>query len=124
MIPMVGLRYADTRDTVKDSRYILCWGNNPAVTMQAYFKNYNQARRNGARMVVIDPRFNETAAKADEWISIIPGTDTALALGMIKIIIEENLTDKPFYVRIRVLFTLLTHNKNYYVNLMMIKIVI
>lgn len=96
MIPMVGLRYADTRDTVKDSRYILCWGNNPAVTMQAYFKNYNQARRNGARMVVIDPRFNETAAKADEWIPIVPGTDTALALGMIKIIIEENLTDKPF----------------------------
>lgn len=96
MIPMVGLRYADTRDTVKDSRYILCWGNNPAVTMQAYFKNYNQARRNGARMVVIDPRFNETAAKADEWIPIVPGTDTALALGMIKIIIDENLTDKPF----------------------------
>ncbi len=96
MIPMVGLRYADTRDTVKDSRYILCWGNNPAVTMHAYFKNYNQARRNGARMVVIDPRFNETAAKADEWIPIIPGTDTALALGMIKLIIEENLTDKPF----------------------------
>ncbi|MBO1915905.1 molybdopterin-dependent oxidoreductase [Providencia rettgeri] len=70
-------------------------GNNPAVTMQAYFKNYNQARRNGARLVVIDPRYSETA-KADEWISIIPGTDTALALGMIKIIIEENRIDENF----------------------------
>nr|WP_314265788.1 molybdopterin-dependent oxidoreductase [uncultured Moellerella sp.] len=96
MIPMLGLRYADTRDTVADSRYILCWGNNPAVTMQAYFKNYNKARRNGARLVVIDPRFNETAAKADEWIPIIPGTDTALALGMIKIIIEEDRIDEAF----------------------------
>lgn len=96
MIPMLGLRYADTRDTIADSRYILCWGNNPAVTMQAYFKNYNQARKNGARLVVIDPRFSETAAKADEWIPIIPGTDTALALGMIKIIIEENRIDEDF----------------------------
>lgn len=96
MIPMLGLRYADTRDTIADSRYILCWGNNPAVTMQAYFKNYNQARKNGARLVVIDPHFNETAAKADEWIPIIPGTDTALALGMIKIIIEENRIDEDF----------------------------
>lgn len=96
MMPMLGLRYADTRDTIPDSRYILCWGNNPAVTMQAYFKNYLQAQRNGARIVVIDPRFSETAAKADEWIPIVPGTDIALALGMIKIIIEEQRYDADF----------------------------
>lgn len=96
MIPMLGLRYADTRDTIADSRYILCWGNNPAVTMHAYWKNYVQAQKNGARIVVIDPRFNETAAKADEWIPIVPGSDTALALGMIKMIIEERLYDAPF----------------------------
>ncbi|MFV0548025.1 MAG: molybdopterin-dependent oxidoreductase [Limnobaculum xujianqingii] len=96
MMPMVGLRYADMRDTIADSRYILCWGNNPAVTMQAYFKEYIKAQANGARLVVIDPRFNETAAKADEWIPIIPGTDTALALGMIKIIMDEQLYDADF----------------------------
>lgn len=96
MIPMVGIRYADTRDTIADSRYILCWGNNPAVTMHAYFKEYTKAQRNGARIVVIDPRFNETAAKADEWIPIVPGTDTALALGMMKIIFEEKLYDEAF----------------------------
>ncbi|EMH4164132.1 molybdopterin-dependent oxidoreductase [Pluralibacter gergoviae] len=96
MMPMLGMRYADTRDTIADSRYILCWGNNPAVTMQAYFKNYIQAQKNGARIVVIDPRFSETAAKADEWIPIVPGTDIALALGMIKILIEENRFDGDF----------------------------
>ncbi|AWH87745.1 molybdopterin-containing oxidoreductase family protein [Limnobaculum parvum] len=96
MMPIVGLRYADMRDTIADSRYILCWGNNPAVTMQAYFKEYIKAQANGARLVVIDPRFNETAAKADEWVSIIPGTDTALALGMIKIIMDEQLYDVDF----------------------------
>ncbi|HGM5489821.1 TPA: molybdopterin-dependent oxidoreductase [Serratia fonticola] len=96
MMPMVGLRYADTRDTIADSRLIICWGNNPAVTMQAYFKNYLRAQEQGARIVVIDPRFNETAAKADEWIPIVPGTDTALALGMMKIIIEEQYIDADF----------------------------
>ncbi len=96
MIPMLGLRYADTRDTIKDSRYLLCWGNNPAVTMQAYFKEYLAAQRNGARIVVIDPRYSETAAKADEWIPIVPGTDVALALGMIRVIIEEKLHDEAF----------------------------
>jgi anaerobic selenocysteine-containing dehydrogenase len=96
MMPMVGLRYADTRDTIADSRLIICWGNNPAVTMQAYFKNYLRAQEQGARIVVIDPRFNETAAKADEWIPIVPGTDTALALGMMKIIIEEQHIDEDF----------------------------
>ncbi|CAI0909817.1 molybdopterin-containing oxidoreductase family protein [Serratia liquefaciens] len=99
MIPMLGLRYADMRDTIADSRYILCWGNNPAVTMQAYFKEYIKAQERGARLVVIDPRFNETAAKADEWIPIVPGTDTALALGMIKIIIEEQRYDADFLRR-------------------------
>ena len=96
MMPMLGLRYADTRDTIADSRYLLCWGNNPAVTMQAYWTHYNEARKNGARLVVIDPRYSETAAKADEWIPIIPGTDTALALGMMKIIIEEGRIDEAF----------------------------
>ncbi|WP_411754869.1 molybdopterin-dependent oxidoreductase, partial [Serratia sp. (in: enterobacteria)] len=96
MMPMVGLRYADTRDTIADSRLIICWGNNPAVTMQAYFKKYLRAQEQGARIVVIDPRFNETAAKADEWIPIVPGTDTALALGMMKIIIEEQHIDEDF----------------------------
>lgn len=96
MNPMVGFRYVDTRDTIKDSRYILCWGNNPAVTMQAYFKEYEEAIKQGARIVVIDPRYNETAARGDEWIPIVPSTDTALALAMLNIIIEEKLFDREF----------------------------
>lgn len=96
MVPMLGFRYADTRDTIADSTYLLCWGNNPAITMHAYFKEYTKAKRNNAKIVVIDPRFNETAAKGDEWVPITPGTDTALALGMINIIIKEKLINEPF----------------------------
>lgn len=96
MNPIVGFRYVDTRDTIRDSKYIICWGNNPVVTMQAYFKEYEEAMKNGARLVVIDPRYSETAARADEWIPILPSTDTALALGMLNIIIQENLIDREF----------------------------
>lgn len=96
MNDMVGLRYVDTRDTIADSKYILCWGNNPIVTMQAYWPRYLQAKARGAKLIVIDPRRSETAARADEWISIVPGTDAALALGMIREIIRRKLCDTSF----------------------------
>ena len=96
MTPMLGSRYEDTRDTIQDSKYILVWGTNPAVTMQSYMYRYMDALKNGARMITIDPRFSETAAKSDEWIPILPGTDAALGLGMLKIIIEEKLYDLDF----------------------------
>jgi len=50
-------------------------------------------------MVTIDPRYSETAAKSDEWIPVLPGTDAALGLGMLKIIIEEKLYDKDFLLK-------------------------
>ncbi|GLO60546.1 DMSO reductase subunit A [Vibrio sp. MACH09] len=93
---ITGYRFTDTRDTIADSKYLLCWGNNPAVTLHAYWKEFNKAKERGARIVVIDPRFNETAAKADEWVPIIPGTDTALAMGMMKVIFDEGLTDEKY----------------------------
>lgn len=72
MMPMVGLRYADTRDTIAESRYILCWGNNPAVTMHAYFKHYSQAQRNGARLVVIDPDLMKPQPKRTSGCRLSP----------------------------------------------------
>ena len=96
MPQMLGQRYVDTRDTVADSKYLLCWGNNPVVTLQAYYKNFVHAMDKGAKMVTIDPRYSETAAKSDEWVQIIPGTDAALALGMLNHIIKNKLYDEKF----------------------------
>lgn len=96
MEPMVGMRYVDTRDTIADSKFILCWGNNPMVTMQAYWPRHLEAQRKGAKIVVIDPRKSETAARADQWIPIRPNTDAALALGMIRVFREEKLFDEAF----------------------------
>lgn len=64
--------------------------------MQAYWHLYLKAKERGAKIVVIDPRKSETAVRADKWVSIIPGTDTALGLGMIRWIAANGKLDKPF----------------------------
>ncbi len=101
---------SEFRDEWVHSRYFLAWGNNPAVSNQGYMKNLFEAREShGARLVTIDPRLSETAALSDRWIQIRPGTDAALALGMIRVLLDEGLwddayvrahTNAPFLVRL------------------------
>ncbi len=79
-----------------DPRFIIVWGGDPAATNYHHLRRIVRARRKGARVVVIDPRFTATAARADEHIPIRPGTDGALALGMINVILQEGLRDKRF----------------------------
>ena len=57
---------------------------------------FEEAKQNGAYIIVIDPRETATAKIADLHLKIKPGTDAALANGMLKIIIEEQLTDGAF----------------------------
>ena len=88
---------SEFRDEWVHSRFFIAWGNNPAVTNGGYFKNILDAReKNGAKLVVIDPRLSETAALADEWIQVRPGTDAALSLGMINVILQEKLYDEAY----------------------------
>lgn len=79
-----------------DSRCIVLWGVNPQASEPPVAKEILQARRLGAKLLVIDTRFNELAAKADLWLQPRPATDSALALGMINIICQEELYDKAF----------------------------
>lgn len=69
---------------------IVAWGANPAVTNINQMKFIDQARRNGAPLVVIDPLFTHTAERADLYIQINPGTDAWLAWGIAKILIESH----------------------------------
>lgn len=94
---MFGGGRTEFRDELVHSKYFIAWGNNPAVSNQGYFKNILEAReKHGARLVTIDPRLSETAALSDRWIQIRPGTDAALALGMINVILSEELHDEPY----------------------------
>jgi thiosulfate reductase/polysulfide reductase chain A len=73
------------------------WGGNPAEAFACVFPQHIKAKRKGTQYIVIDPKYSETAARlADHWIKLRPGTDAALALGWLNVIIEEGLYDKDF----------------------------
>lgn len=99
MVPMWGKRFYDLRETIEDASYVIVWGNNPAITMNGYFNRFERMMDAGGTMVVIDPCRSETAAKATAWVPIRPTTDTALALGMLKVIVDENLHDAEFLLK-------------------------
>jgi len=79
--------------------FCLVWGNDPAVTEPFKWRRIREAKEKGTRLVVIDPLFTTTASKADEYIPIRPGTDAALALGMMNVILEKGLHDIAFLTR-------------------------
>lgn len=78
------------------SKLIIIWGANPAITNIHQMKFIYEARRNGGKLVVIDPVYTETAAKADLYIQIKPGSDALLALGIAKVLIEQKSLDDHF----------------------------
>ena len=75
---------------------ILIWGCNPAWTTPHQMRLVFDAREKGATVVVIDPVLTATAARSDLYVQIKPGTDWALARGIAKILVEENLMDQQF----------------------------
>lgn len=80
-----------------DCKLAVLWGYNPNHSFPAQAKRIlNAHREHGTKLLVINPRFTEMAAKADLWLQPRPATDAALALGMINVIIEEELYDKDF----------------------------
>jgi anaerobic selenocysteine-containing dehydrogenase len=85
----------DIESTV-DSDLIILWGTNTLTTNVHAWPFFLEARRRGGLIVSIDPYRNRTAEQADLHLPLRPGTDTALALGMMHVLIEEGFTDLPF----------------------------
>jgi anaerobic selenocysteine-containing dehydrogenase/ferredoxin-NADP reductase len=75
---------------------IVLWGHNPANTWLAQANAIGKGRAKGAKLVVVDPRPIALAKQADAWLAVRPGTDTALALGLIHVMIERQLYDESF----------------------------
>jgi anaerobic selenocysteine-containing dehydrogenase len=78
------------------ARLILIWGSNTLTSNLHLWPFVQAARKQGARVIVIDPANTRTAQAADEWIAINPGTDGALALAMMHVIIGEGLVDAEY----------------------------
>ncbi|MGE5223276.1 MAG: molybdopterin-containing oxidoreductase family protein, partial [Omnitrophica WOR_2 bacterium] len=93
-----GAYISEVREDINHADLILVWGDNPSTDSPPLnLARIKHAQKRGARVIVIDHRRSETArATKAEWIGVRPGTDGALALGIIHVLIAENLYDHNF----------------------------
>ena len=99
MTEALGVRYGTEPEQFRHARLILAWGANVLGTNVHLWPFIVEARRQGAKFYVIDPRRNRTTAAADKHFAINPGSDAALALAMMHVIVGENLHDADYVAR-------------------------
>jgi len=101
---VIGIKLGTEPEQFAHSRYIIAWGSNIHGNNVHLWPFIEEARRQGAKLVVIDPYRTRTAKCADWYLPIHPGTDAALALGLMHVIINENLFDADYVSRYTVGF--------------------
>ncbi len=82
-----------------EAKLILLWGANPIVSNLHLWSRVQEAKRRGAKVVAIDPYRSLSAEKCTQHVALLPGTDGALALGMIHVLIGEGLIDRDYIAR-------------------------
>ncbi len=93
---VLGVKMGTEPEQFRHSKYIIAWASNIHGNNVHLWPFIMEARRNGAKLVVIDPYRTRTAECADWYLPINPGTDAALALGMMHVILGENLHDADY----------------------------
>ncbi|MBT2719888.1 molybdopterin-dependent oxidoreductase [Bacillus sp. ISL-46] len=91
-----GDAYSHEPDDLYNSKNIIVWGRNVARTNMHFYEKLLEAKKRGAKLVVIDPIFNATAKIAEDYISIKPGMDGLLAAGIIKEMLRLGVEDRSF----------------------------
>jgi anaerobic selenocysteine-containing dehydrogenase len=86
-------------ETLRFSNLIILWGSNTLTSNHHLWRSITMARRRGAHLVVIDPSRTRTADAADVHLAPIPGTDAALALGLLNVVLAEGAEDRDFISR-------------------------
>lgn len=79
-----------------DSKLILIWGSNPITSSVHFWAIAQEAKRRGAKLIAIDPYRTDTALKCHEHIALMPGTDAALALGIMHLLIDQGRIDRDY----------------------------
>lgn len=95
----VGASVGADGEGIPQSDLVLLWGTNTLTANPHLWPFVRQAQEKGARVIAIDPIRTRTADQCDEWISIRPGTDAALALGIMHVLFAEGLQDDDYLAR-------------------------
>src|SRR2546425_3414588 len=85
--------------TLFRSKLILLWGANPIVSNLHLWSRVQEAKRRGAKVIAIDPYRSLSAEKCSQHIALLPGTDGALALGMMHVLIAEGMLDRDYIAK-------------------------
>jgi len=96
---VLGARLGPDPSDVPLAKTIIAWGTNTLTSNVHLWPRIKKARAAGARFVVIDPVRTRTAERADQWIGIHPGTDAALALGIIHVLFRDGRADRDYLDR-------------------------
>jgi anaerobic selenocysteine-containing dehydrogenase len=103
----IGASMGTDPERFSDARLIVIWGSNPITSNVHLWPKILEARQKGAKVIAIDPYRSLTAEKCDQHIALLPGTDGALALAMMHVIIKEGLIDHDYIERYTLGFNLL-----------------
>ncbi|MFZ6814205.1 molybdopterin-containing oxidoreductase family protein [Undibacterium sp. Rencai35W] len=92
----LGARIGTDVEQTQNAQLILIWGGNPIASNLHFWMRVQEAKRNGAKIIAIDPYRSLTAEKCHQHIALLPGTDAALVLGMMHVLIKEDLLDHDY----------------------------
>jgi len=95
----IGASIGTDMEQFQDAKLIIIWGGNPIASNLHFWMRVQEAKRRGAKLIAIDPYRSLTAEKCHQHIALMPGTDAALALGMMHVLIKENLLDHDYIAR-------------------------
>ncbi|MEC5164247.1 anaerobic selenocysteine-containing dehydrogenase [Janthinobacterium sp. CG_23.3] len=95
----VGATIGTDLEQFQNAKLILIWGGNPIASNLHFWTRAQEAKRRGAKLIAIDPYRSLTAEKCHQHIALLPGTDAALALGMMHVLIADDLLDHDYIAR-------------------------
>src|SRR5437763_3285440 len=98
-VATVGAAIGIDMEEFENARLILIWGSNPIVSNLHLWSRIQEAKRRGAKLIAIDPYRSQTAETCHVRLAPLPGTDAALALGVMNVLVAEDLLDHDYIAR-------------------------
>ncbi len=95
----LGSRIGTDVEQFENAKLILLWGTNAVASSLHFWMRAQEAKRRGAKLIAIDPYRSLTAEKCHEHIALLPGTDAALALGLVHVLARERWLDEDYIAR-------------------------